>query len=409
MPGIAAALLKKARNEARDYNTKARTFFSFASTLTLFSILLGIKWVLLVYAMYYLFMCKKISLYYVDTPQNKEIVAKLKGLEKVFYPHILWLLPQIQTVSYFMRKIVRQEFAEKEISQEDGGSFFIDVYDPLPNAVSSHHTVVIVHGLGGSSQSKHVTLLGAHLRQQGHRVIAMSARGTKHKLKTPVFFHIGWTKDLVATVKYALNNYPGSVSCIGFSLGGHWVVKMFGEISKHFSPQEEARVCGGMAISTPFDFVMLSAYMKRPIPRRIYNRGFVQKIYKFVQRNREVYEQHNYPVEKILRANTMQEIDEELTSRVFGITDLDAYYYRESAVRVIPAIRKPVLILNSKDDPIVPHYTIPVSVCLQSEHVILALTERGGHMGFLGYNDYLTYAEEAAIEFVNTVYQRFGR
>ncbi|KAI5172736.1 abhydrolase domain-containing protein 1/3 [Nematocida sp. LUAm3] len=374
--------------------------FSFTSTLTVFSIILGFKWVILIYSMYYIFMCKKISLYYQPNEPNKSIVSKLKGLEKVFYPHILWMFPQIQTIAYWVRSIPKNKHTEIEIEQDDGGSFFLHVYEPED---TPEHTVVLLHGLGGSVHSKHVTILGAHLLNEKYRVVIMGARGTFHLLKTPVFFHIGWTKDLVSTFKYVLETYSGSVSGIGFSMGGHWLSKTFGELPKHFSEEEQIRIKGGMAISTPFDFVKLSEYMLQPIPKRIYNRSFAKKIHKFVIRNKEVFLQNNFQVSEILKAHTMHEIDQLLTIPAFKIEDIEKYYYSESCVRVIRDIRKPFLILNSKDDPIVPLNSIPISECLSSPSVILALTERGGHMGFLGYSSHMTYAEEAAMEFIKAI------
>ncbi|KAH9387488.1 abhydrolase domain-containing protein 1/3 [Nematocida major] len=392
--------LEKGRRNIISYRPNAHSFFSFASTLTFFSVILGIKWVILIYALYYMTACKKITLYYQPTPGNVQIVSKLKGLERVFYPHILWMLPQIQTVAYFVRTPLPHKHTQVVIPQDDGGAFDINVYEPEKMA---NHTVITLHGLGGSSNSKNVRILASHLLKEGHRVVCLSARGTTCKLKTPVFFHIGWTKDLVSTFKHVLKTYPGSVSGIGFSLGGHWLTKTFGEMETHFSEEEISRIKGGMAISIPFDFVKISEYMKKPIPKRLYNREFARKIHRFIRRNREVYESNGYPVDELLRLNTMHDLDMALTSRVFNIADLEEYYYRESCVRVIGNIRKPFLILNSRDDPIVPEYTIPIKECVQSNHVILALTERGGHMGFLGYSNKISYAEEAAIEFVSVL------
>ncbi|KAI5168257.1 abhydrolase domain-containing protein 1/3 [Nematocida sp. ERTm5] len=392
--------MKKGKGALTNYRPNPYSLFSFASTLTFFSIILGIKWVILIYVLYYITACKKVILYYQATESNAFIVSKLKGLEKVFYPHILWILPQIQTVSYFVRTPLQQRHTQIEISQDDGGSFVIMVYEP---EVLATHTVIVLHGLGGSANSKNVRILASHLVKEGYRVIGLSARGTIKKLKTPVFFHIGWNKDLVTTFKYALNTYSGSVSGVGFSMGGHWLTKTFGEMDMHFTEDEISRIKGGMAISIPFDFVKISEYMQKPIPRRIYNREFARKIHKFIQRNRDVFEENGYPVDKLLKMNTMHELDMALTSKVFGITDLQEYYHKESCVNVIHKIRKPFFILNSKDDPIVPHYTIPIKECMQSTHVILGLTERGGHMGFLGYSNHKSYAEDAAIEFISVI------
>ncbi|KAI5192645.1 abhydrolase domain-containing protein 1/3 [Nematocida minor] len=392
--------VEKSRKTIQKYKLNAYTFFSFTSTLTFFSVLMGIKWVILIYVMYYITACKKITSYYQPTPENIRIVSKLKGLEKVFYPHILWLLPQIQTVSYIVRTPLIHSHTQVEMEQDDGGSFVINVYEPETPAV---HTVITLHGLGGSANSKNVRILASHLLKDGHRVIGLSARGGIQKLKTPVFYHIGWTKDLVSTIKYALKTYTGTVSGIGFSLGGHWLTKTFGELDLHFTKSEIERIKGGMGISIPFDFVKISKYMQRPIPKRIYNREFAKKIHRLVLRNREVFEENGYAVSEILKANTMHDLDLLLTSKVFNIPNLEEYYYKESCVRVISKINKPFLILNSKDDPIVPLHTIPIKECVQSTHVILALTERGGHMGFLGYSNHISYAEEAAVEFTRVI------
>lgn len=392
--------MKKGKDAFTGFRPNTYSFISFASTLTFFSIILGIKWVFLIYVLYYMTACKKITLYYQPTAENVCIVSKLKGLERVFYPHILWMLPQIQTVSYFVRTPLAQKHTQIEICQDDGGSFVVNVYEPEGPAT---HTVITLHGLGGSANSKNVRILASHLLKEGHRVLGFSARGTVQKLKTPVFFHIGWNKDLVSTFKYALKTYPGTVSAIGFSLGGHWLTKTFGEIDKHFTPEEAHRIKGGMAISIPFDFVKISKYMKKPIPMRLYNREFARKIHRFIKKNKEVYEEHGYSVPDLLKLNTMHELDMALTAKVFGISDLDDYYYKESCARVVSKIKKPFLILNSKDDPIVPRDTIPINECVKSTHVILGLTERGGHMGFLGYCNKISYAEEAAIEFISVI------
>lgn len=399
---VKRALLGMARGKEtlQTYKFTVYTFFSFTSTLTFFSVIMGIKWVALIYVLYYITACKKISLYYQPSPNNIRIVSKLKGLEKVFYPHILWILPQIQTVSYLVRNPLHHASEQLEIEQEDGGSFVINIYEPKSPA---KHTVITLHGLGGSANSKNVRILGSHLLKEGYRVIGLSARGTIQKLKTPEFYHIGWTKDLVRTFKHVLSAYEGTVSGIGFSLGGHWLTKTFGELDTHFTEEEARRISGGMVISIPFDFVALSKYMEKPLPKRLYNRQFAMKIHKLVQRNREVFEEHGYPVNKILKANTMHEIDTLLTAKAFNLSSIEDYYYKESCVRVISKIKKPFLILNSKDDPIVPLHTIPIKDCVQSTHVILALTERGGHMGFLGYSNHMSYAEEAAVEFTSVI------
>src|SRR5699024_3048489 len=127
--------------------------------------------------------------------------------------------------------------------------------------------------------------------------------------------------------KYLLSTYSGTISGVGFSLGGHWMAKMFGELDLVFTEQEQKRILGGMAISIPFDFVKISEYMKKPIPKRIYNRTFAGKIHKFVRKNKEVFIKHKYPVDQILKAQTMHEIDLLLTLRVFNILDIDEYYH----------------------------------------------------------------------------------
>jgi len=401
MRRISAALAK--RGQVRSFLHRNNTGFNFTFNkgLAVLSATLGLKWVICFYFLYYVLMPKKITLYYKKNRRNQEIMQQLKKLKGVFYPHILWLFPEVQTLACLVRNMPKNQCKEIEITQDDGGSFFVDIYEP---ATCNGHTVVLIHGLGGSSQSKYVKILGSHFLKENYRVAAMGARGTKHPLKTPVFFHIGWTKDLIGTFKYVLNTYPSdTVSGVGYSLGGHWMTKTFGELDRNFTEEEMQRIKGGMAISTPFDFVKLSKYMLNPIPKRIYNRGFADRTKKLVIRNREIFEEYGVKVDEILKAQTIHEVDALLTAKVFGIENMDKHYYDESCVRVVGKIKKPFLIFNSKDDPIIPKNTIPIKECTDSEHVILALTEKGGHMGFLGYNRGKSYAEEAALEFIRVI------
>ena len=85
----------------------------------------------------------------------------------------------------------------------------------------------------------------------------------------------------------------------------------------------------------------------------------------------------------IKTAKTIRDIDELICAREFGYSTVDAFWEGTSPEPFIGKIKTPTLYLSAKDDPIINKVVIPYMEMENNPHTFLAVTEAGGHVGFL--------------------------
>lgn len=87
--------------------------------------------------------------------------------------------------------------------------------------------------------------------------------------------------------------------------------------------------------------------------------------------------------EKVLKSRTIREFDDNFTSVHFGFQNVDHYYERATLHNKLHMIKVPTLCLSAADDPFQPFEAIPITAAMESSHVAIVVTARGGHIGFL--------------------------
>src|ERR1700761_1536787 len=118
-----------------------------------------------------------------------------------------------------------------EVDPADG-SRVVCFCDWQPSAVrASRLTVILVHGLEGSSQSQYIRGLAARALTAGCNVIRMNMRncGDTDEL-TPTLYHSGLSADVGAVMRHYAARYGlQRVALVGYSMGGNLVLKLAGE------------------------------------------------------------------------------------------------------------------------------------------------------------------------------------
>lgn len=94
-------------------------------------------------------------------------------------------------------------------------------------------------------------------------------------------------------------------------------------------------------------------------------------------------EEHEWKMEKVLSSKTIKEFDSHFTAIHFGYGDVDNYYRHATMHNKLHLIQVPTLCLSAADDPFQPLEAIPIKGAEDSSHVAIAVTARGGHIGFL--------------------------
>src|SRR5262249_13377855 len=112
-------------------------------------------------------------------------------------------------------------------------------------------TVLIVHGLEGSSESQYVVGTGSKAWAAGMNVVRMNMRncgGTE--ALTPTLYHSGMSGDVESVLRDLIQRDKlECLAAVGYSMGGNLVLKLAGEYGNVFPPQLRA-VC---AVSPAMD------------------------------------------------------------------------------------------------------------------------------------------------------------
>lgn len=262
---------------------------------------------------------------------------------------------------------------------ELGDGDFLDV-DMGPDPGPQAPLVLILHGLEGSSKRRYVLSACRALLSAGMRPVAMNFRGCSGTPnRRPRFYHSGETGDPTFVLEGLRRAFPGrKLGAVGFSLGGNALLKLMGEREDGGSGVLEAAV----AMSVPFDLAAGAEYLERTTMGRLYTRYFLRSLRAKVQAKTEAL-QARIDVGAALRAKTLRDFDDAATAVLHGFRDADHYYASCSSAGFIDGIRTPTMVLHSLDDPFLPSSSIPRAALEDNAALTAALTERGGHVGFL--------------------------
>ena len=238
--------------------------------------------------------------------------------------------------------------------------------------------LILVHGLEGSSESGYARSMAAAALAAGymtHRYNMRGCGGSPWHRKAN--YHSGQTGDLlhVARERQQASGLP--IYAIGYSLGGNIVLKLAGELGER-GRDVFAGVC---AVSAPIDLAAAVRATDSP-PNILYRRRFVARFKERV-RVRNPLAPDLFPLEPLPRVRTIYDFDNFYTARIFGFGDADNYYRTQSSNQFLEHIRIPTLLVQAKDDPMIPfaiydHPAIRGNPCLR-----LLAVEHGGHLGFL--------------------------
>lgn len=234
---------------------------------------------------------------------------------------------------------------------------------------------VLVHGLAGCHQSTYMVRLSRKLVDAGIGVVRVNLRGCGPGFglaRRP--YHSGRSEDARAVLEWVKRRSPGSpVTLIGFSLGANIVLKMAGEDGRRPSGSLDSLI----AVSPPIELEACALKIARR-ENRIFENHFLSCLKRDVLRTDPDF---RFPEKMNLIG-----FDELFTAPRSGFKSAQDYYARSSSAPWIPLITVPTLILSSIDDPVLDSSAWDRLPRLSG--LDLVLTQKGGHVGFLGREDF---------------------
>ncbi|MCI0665843.1 MAG: alpha/beta fold hydrolase [Acidobacteria bacterium] len=267
-------------------------------------------------------------------------------------------------------------------------------WQPQPR---QYPTIIIIHGLEGSSDAKYVLGTSDKALKSGFNVLRLNVRGcggTAHL--SPRLYHSGLTVDLHSLTRELIerDKLP-ELYLIGFSMGGNQALKFAGELGND-APRQ---IRGLSAISPPIDLEACSLAIAR-IENRIYESQFLSSLKKTMHEKDRLFP-GIYDLSRLKNVRHLWDWDDAF-QRYNGFHDARDYYAQASSLRFIPRLRIPTLIIHAHDDPFIPFESFADRRISDNPSVFLLESRHGGHVAFFGIrqpDEDRSWAENRAVEF----------
>lgn len=267
---------------------------------------------------------------------------------------------------------------------------------------SGRLTLLLVHGLEGSSNSRYMLGISRLAWLAGYNVIRMNMRncgGTEEW--TPTLYHSGMSSDVDAVLRFFVAREGlERVGMIGYSMGGNLVLKLAGELAGDVPPW----LIGVVGVSPAMDLAASADALHNPA-NRFYEWHFLRNLMRRFRHKAALFPERyaGFPRHAV---RSVRGFDHEITAPLSGFSSADDYYTRASSARIASEIRMPALILHALDDPFIRMLPETREKLLRNPSISLIETDHGGHCAFLqgrslpGSGPGRHWAEETAVRFL---------
>ena len=263
-------------------------------------------------------------------------------------------------------------------------------------------TLIVVHGLEGSSDSQYMLGVARNGLAAGMNVVRMNQRncgGMDHY--APTLYNSSLSGDVAAVARHVVEQDKVSrFALIGFSMGGNLVLKLAGEWGSD-GPAEfraVAAVCPAMDLAASADALHDPA-------NRLYEWYFLWQLFRRVRRKARFFPE-SFDLSRLQGVSSLRLFDDRVTAYYCGFAGADDYYARAGAANVVGRIAVPTLIIHAANDPFIRVRSETLGRIAENPNITFIETEDGGHCAFLGERngtgDDGRWAEREVVEFAST-------
>ena len=247
------------------------------------------------------------------------------------------------------------------------------------DGVTARPTLVLFHGLEGSSSSHYAQSFASWALQQGVNLVIPHFRGCSGELNlAPRAYHSGDHAEIDWILKrvVASQGAPSPLVAAGVSLGGNALMRWAGE----HGAQAAHTVQAVASICSPLDLAASGQAIGRGFNRQVYTRLFLRSM-----KPKAMAKWQQFPglfdAQRLQAATDLFAFDNVFTAPLHGFVDTADYWAQASALPHLHKIQIPALALNARNDPFIPASSLPQPAQV-SRHVTLWQPEHGGHVGF---------------------------
>lgn len=276
----------------------------------------------------------------------------------------------------------------ERVETPDGDFFDLDLVD----GEAGRPTVLLLHGLEGSSSSGYMRLLLGLCAARRWTGVAMNFRSCSGEPnRKPESYHSGEVRD----VQLVLERLARPTFVVGYSLGGSVLLNLLAQRGG------AGNVAAAAAVGTPFDLAACCALVDGPdFMARRYRNYFLPTM-KAKTLEKAARFPTRFDAAAIRAVTTMRDFDHAVTAPLFGFASGADYYEQCSTAGKLEEIRVPTLLLAAEDDPITPASHLPPRAHA-SAHLHVQVTRYGGHVGYAAGTPWRTHfwAEHRVIDWL---------
>lgn len=265
-------------------------------------------------------------------------------------------------------------------------------------------TLIVVHGLEGSTESQYMVGVARHGLAAGMNVALMNQRncgGMDHC--APTLYNSSLSADVAAVARHVVDNDGVSrFVLVGFSMGGNLVLKLAGE----WGTQGPAEFRAVAAVCPAMDLAASADALHEPA-NRIYEYYFLMQLFRRFRTKAKRFPR-DFDVSRLRGISSLRLFDDRITAHYCGFAGADDYYARAAASNVVERIAVPALILHAANDPFIRVREETRQRMAKNPNITYIETEDGGHCAFLGERngtpgDDGRWAETEVVEFARFV------
>lgn len=245
--------------------------------------------------------------------------------------------------------------------------------------VSPAHPVLMVlfHGLEGTSRSHYSESFADYAREHRVAYAIPHFRGCSGEINlAPRAYHSGDYEEIDWILKRFRSQHTGPIVAVGISLGGNALMRWAAEAGA----QAAQTVNAVASISSPIDLAAGGHAIGKGFNRLVYTRMFLNSM---KPKALTKLKQHPglFNEEALRAAKDLFEFDNIFTAPLHGFKNTEDYWERASAKPHLHRICIPALVVNARNDPFVPAWSLPTAAEV-SKQVTLWQPAHGGHVGF---------------------------
>jgi len=261
-------------------------------------------------------------------------------------------------------------------------------------------TLIVVHGLEGSSDSQYMLGVARDGLDAGMNVVLMNQRNCGGMdAAAPTLYNSSLSGDVAAVARNIVETDGISrFALVGFSMGGNLVLKLAGEWGSGGPSQFRAVV----AVCPAMDLAASADALHEP-SNRLYEYYFLLQLFRRFRRKAKLFPRV-FDASRLKGVSSLREFDDRITAFYCGFAGADDYYARAAASNVVDRIAVPALIIHAANDPFIRLRAETRQRILANPNITFVEASDGGHCAFIAErnshpSDDGRWAERTAVEF----------